>query len=779
VTVTGTKTTATAAGSALVVPLGAKATGEAITIEVSNIFYATTKSSGPIVVTPTVENVTFSPATTSNATVVATPVAAPSISLVASGMPHLTAGESDGLAGTWTLELKGNSTDDDGWGSGATVSITVAPPSGTNCQATDHLYFTGLPTVSVSSTGVSTAPTVSDALANTGTCTSGESDQLRVSFTNSGTFDATSTGVVTIAISGVAYTLGTTSAALGSGTVAVQVGYSAGGPTISDAQAANAMIGGLSVSADTPPVTVSPSAYDIGISAVVMSAAAPVTIPAGYVCLSLTGGSFDSAASPKVTVTSGDPTVSSTVTFQGTGATGAAHAVADVTGGSSSGAAISISGLMVDAPSTSGRVVVTATYGPSASCTRDTTVLGSAAAFTVARATVVTQIYGPTADATAAAELEHQFDPAQTACPGRSGARPVVLATDANYPDALSSAYLASDLQTGELLTPTASLSAATAEAIREEGITNVYVVGGPLAVSAAVVSQLEATLAYNCGGANPITAAHPVYLQVTRISGQTEYDTAEWIAEYPSATNVGTLDVAGAFSTTNRTGGTGRYNDTTGTGSSAPPTASAVPTAILATGRSFQDAESASVLAYADRLPILLTTPLSLSPEVASAISTLQIKQVIVMGGPLAVSDAVVTSLEALGVSVLRVAGHTDTDTAVQLADFEMGASAGHLGLGWTGTGGVTVARGNFYTDGLAGAVVAAGQSRTHTGRPEPLLLTNDPTTVGPYLTAFLERAGTSGIDGDASETVTTLTVLGGPDAVAPTAVQSMRADL
>ena len=406
--------------------------------------------------------------------------------------------------------------------------------------------------------------------------------------------------------------------------------------------------------------------------------------------------------------------------------------------------------------------------------------MGEATAFkVVAPSTVVTQIYGSTAAATAAAELEHQFDAKGTACPGRSGARPVVLATDANYPDALASAYLAGHLQTGELLTPTASLSAVTADAIREEGITNVYVVGGPLAVSTAVVKQLESTLAYNCGGTSPITAAHPVYVQVTRIYGQTLYDTAQWVAEYPSATQVGTVDVAGAYGSANRAGGTGLYNDTAGSASSAPPTATPLPTAIVATGRSFQDAESAGVLSYADHLPILLTTTTTLSPEVASAISALQIEQVVVMGGPLAVSDAVVTALESLGVSVLRIAGQTATDTAVQLADFEMGSSTGHVGLAWSGTGGVAVARGNYYSDGLAGAVVAAGQSHTSSGRPEPLLLTVDPTTVGPYLTAFLERAGTGGIDGNRSDTVTTLTVLGGPDAVSKTTVQSMRNDL
>ena len=84
------------------------------------------------------------------------------------------------------------------------------------------------------------------------------------------------------------------------------------------------------------------------------------------------------------------------------------------------------------------------------------------------------RIYGATADATAATELEHQFPYTTGTCPGTTGTRPVVLATDATYPDALSSAYLARYLGTGTLLTPTESLSAPTLTAIHKEGITTV-----------------------------------------------------------------------------------------------------------------------------------------------------------------------------------------------------------------------------------------------------------------------------------------------------------------
>lgn len=125
--------------------------------------------------------------------------------------------------------------------------------------------------------------------------------------------------------------------------------------------------------------------------------------------------------------------------------------------------------------------------------------LDAAYLFEAPHFTTFARIAGSTADATAGQELAHQF-PAGS-CPGTTGTRAVILATDANYPDALSSAYLARSLGTGILLTPTATLSQATKTAIADEGITQVEVVGGPLAVSTAVVDQIEALPAYECGG--------------------------------------------------------------------------------------------------------------------------------------------------------------------------------------------------------------------------------------------------------------------------------------
>ncbi len=804
-----------ALGDALDMVLGKKSANTAATIKLTQITVSTTEVAGAIVVTPTLTGVVFTPSSATDATVLQTPPNAPTVTLVAESQPQLSTGDSDGAAGTWTLSMSGDIAAGSGWAAGSTLTITISPPSGSNCVGEGYLYFAGTPAATVSTTsGVSSTPSISPSVENDDTCSASQPNELKISFINSVYFVTASKTVVQIAISGIRYAVGTTATAIGTGRVRVTASFSASSSTVTTASASNGTVEAAEVSDGTPPgggspgggssgggspggaptgtaatplvlkantpaVTVLQNAYGAPISPVHVVESSSTHVPVGYVCLTLSSGAeFDATAGGSVTVPSGNGTASATVTYQGGSATAAPTVEFDVSKASTTAGEYTVSDLAVDADTKTGPVAITATYGTSASCTEDTGTLGSATGFTVT-STPVTRIYGATPDATAAAELEHQFDALGTDCPGRVGARPVVLATDSHYPDALSSAYLASSLGTGELLTPTRSLSAATANAIRLEGITQVYIVGGPLAVSSAVSQQLESTLAYNCGGSTPLTSDGSVHIEVVRISGATEYDTAQWVAEYPDASNVGSLDVTGAYTGTNRTGGTGRYNDTAGRSSAAPDTSTTLPTAIVANGRSFQDAESASVLSYADRLPILLTTPESLSPQVASVITSLGIKQVIVMGGQLAVSNAVVSSLEALGVSAIRIAGKDATDTAVQLADFEMASKSEHLGAGWSGSGGVIVARGDYFTDGLAGAIVAAGAGRTHTHGPEPLLLCVDPSTVGPYLSAFLSKAGRTGIDGVTADRVTSLTVLGGPQAVSTAVVTTMTGDL
>ncbi len=382
----------------------------------------------------------------------------------------------------------------------------------------------------------------------------------------------------------------------------------------------------------------------------------------------------------------------------------------------------------------------------------------------------VAQIYGKTSDATAAAEFTRAFPFAKRSCPAT---RAAVVASTEEYQDALSSQFLAQDLTTGTLLTPATSLPPVTAGVLREEGITTVYLVGGPLAITTTVEKEIGSLAAYACGGVTPSGAK----IAVHRIYGDTQYATAMQVAEFVGS--AAQRAFPGAYATTNSSGGTGKYNDTAGSGTAAPfdPLE---PTAILASGVEFQDAQAASVVSYRTKLPLLLTPPTALSATAVAGIEKLGVKQVLLMGGTLAISDTVEKDLVATtGVSVLRVAGQDYTDTARELARFE--AADATEGLGWTPGHRITVARGNGFTDGLCGAVLDNPQNTATgpSGAGRPLLLTQEPTVVGSSLTTFLKVTGHSGLDETASKTITTLTVLGGPLVVSTAEISAMQTDL
>ncbi len=763
--------------------------GTAVTLNI-----AATDSGGSTITTSGAANGTF--------------VAAPTFTLTAGSTNPIGVGLASQAGGNLVLSLS-NPAGSNGvtWSQNGTVVIEANDHNNLNCTATaagkpETVSFVGSPTATVTtlSGAVSAAPTVSVSLgATNGTsltpaCATygGVDNELIVTFTNTGTLVGPTTAgnaAATIVLSGISYTVGSGAA---SGSLAMTADYqgvtgsvvdganpavavtnlSAGAPTgPSDASVTDVVVG-----ANSPAVSVPAGSVDAAISPVTIAEATAGALPNGYICVALSSGTFDKNATPTPTVSAGNVVVSSSVT--GAGSNTLAFSV---TTPSTTASTISLGKLAVDAPTPfSGPVFLTVSDGQNSTCNSAGAFFlttGTQAAYNVGGVTVIS---GATADGTAAQEMFSRFNYAAGACPGHAGSfingiaanRPVVLATDANYPDALAASYLAGVLKAGILLTPTNSLSSATLSALQLEGITNVYVVGGPLAISNADIAQLKATPSYLCGGSQTRTSllGTAENLSVTQIYGQTEYDTAEMIATYFGTGNVASLQFPGAY---------GQYNDTTGNSSSAPSVTTALPTAIVATSQSFQDAESAGTLAYWKHVPILITAPGSLSSQVTTGIQALGIKQVIVMGGPIAISNSVVTSLEGLGTTVLRVAGQDYTDTAVQFASFLVNSNSNSLGaegLSMNPNGAVTVARGDFYSDGLAGAVVTGGL-------PTPLLLTENPSTVGKYLTGFLNQAGTAGIDGLGTVTtgtvIASLNVLGGPLAVNTSTISAMQTAL
>lgn len=159
--------------------------------------------------------------------------------------------------------------------------------------------------------------------------------------------------------------------------------------------------------------------------------------------------------------------------------------------------------------------------------------------------------------------------------------------------------------------------------------------------------------------------------------------------------------------------------------------------TLLVATGRDFPDALSASTLAAGERHPVLLTRPSGDRARLGAAVARLGGQRTLVVGGTAAVPEAAVTGLPGLG----RIAGATRTATAASVA-----ATAVQLGY----SPHPIVVSGWRYPDGLTGSGLAAHHRR-------PILLTAT-DALSRDVHPWLVRHGSARV-----------TVLGGPAAVGP----------
>ena len=257
-----------------------------------------------------------------------------------------------------------------------------------------------------------------------------------------------------------------------------------------------------------------------------------------------------------------------------------------------------------------------------------------------------------------------------------------ILATGENYPDALAGSYLAGQLVAPIVLTRRDALPAPSAEALSTLQVKTVTVLGGAAAISESVVTDLKSK-----GYA------------VERVAGGDRYDTARRAATQQGSAPVGQVD--------------------------------GKPTAIVATGENFPDAVAVGPLAFAGKLPVLLTRKDTLSAETKTALAELGIKRVLLLGGTSAVSSGVETSLRAGGMEVSRFAGSDRTDTAAKLADLALGK----LAFGDTR---VNLARGDAFADALAAGPLG-GKTLTVT------LLTKSPTELGAPTAAWLNAHSAS----------------------------------
>lgn len=167
------------------------------------------------------------------------------------------------------------------------------------------------------------------------------------------------------------------------------------------------------------------------------------------------------------------------------------------------------------------------------------------------------------------------------------------LASGRNFPDALAGGAVAAAQSGPLLLTEPGRLPTATEQAIRALQPARIVVLGGPGAVLPAVLSAL-----------------HPLTDSVSRISGTDRFSTAGEISRrsYPDQADV----------------------------------------VYLATGLDFPDALAGGPAAGTDASPLLLVHPRSLPSTAAAELQRLAPEAIVVLGGPGAVSDAILEAAQA-----------------------------------------------------------------------------------------------------------------------------------
>lgn len=330
-----------------------------------------------------------------------------------------------------------------------------------------------------------------------------------------------------------------------------------------------------------------------------------------------------------------------------------------------------------DAAVSSGNVAVIAEMGTHTLTYSSVDVLGNretshTVSLTVRGVPDVTRVSGTTRYATAVELSERTY--------ASGGEDTVVMASGETYPDALAASALAGVLDAPLLLTDTHYLPGEVALELTRLGAARVVIVGGLTAVSASVEDALVSRS-----------------MTVERLQGRDRYLTAATVAARVAA-------------------------------ESAP---ASVPVAFVVRGDLFPDALAVSSLAAASGAPVLLTSSSTLTSATAQAIVDLGVDEVVVAGGEVSVSEAVVTAIEALpGVSVTRRGGSNRYST---------GASVVRYGVlrGWVTADFVGFATGVNFPDALAGGVIAAGRGG--------VLVLSDPLQLSPETASVITDNGSN----------------------------------
>ncbi len=232
------------------------------------------------------------------------------------------------------------------------------------------------------------------------------------------------------------------------------------------------------------------------------------------------------------------------------------------------------------------------------------------------------------------------------------GADAVVVASARGFADALAGVQLADAVGAPLVLTEPGQLDPALAHELGRLDPAEVFVLGGTQAISSDVGKGIAAA----AGDAT-----------TTRVAGPDRYATATRIADLAEARwREAGLDVADEV--------------------------------VLASGTTFPDALAAGPFVAATRTPLLLTAPDQLPEATRAALRARSTSDVVVVGGPVAVSQGVA---DATGRSVRRIAGGDRYATANELAAAAVAAGASPART--------LVASGERFPDALgAGAFVA-----------------------------------------------------------------------
>lgn len=256
----------------------------------------------------------------------------------------------------------------------------------------------------------------------------------------------------------------------------------------------------------------------------------------------------------------------------------------------------------------------------------------------------VQRLWGNDRYATAMDISRQTFSPG--ACPT------VVLATGADFADALAASGLAGAYRSPVLLTKPTSLPVGLVTEMRRLGASTVVIVGGPKAVSDGVESALR-----SAGFAT------------NRVPGDDRYATAAAVA--------------------------GRIRTVMGPREELP--------GFIVRGDLYPDALAAAPIAYRGAYPVLLSRSTSLPDATRQAITASGVDEIVIAGGEVAVSSGVAEALEGVaGVrTVHRESGGDRYGTAVALAAYA-------TRMWWSDNSYVGVATGMDFPDALGGGAAA-----------------------------------------------------------------------